>query len=71
MFFSEEETLMIAKEYDDYDLPLSCPACGGSGETISGAPGNCWRCKGKGEIYFERTSNPEDDPRPDWEREDQ
>ena len=36
-----------------------CPTCNGSGETISGAPGNCYRCKGRGVLKYEE---PEQDP---------
>lgn len=31
--------------------PDICPRCVGSGETISGAPGNCSMCGGSGMLY--------------------
>lgn len=52
----------------DEDGPLMCPVCRGSGEPVSGAPGNCHWCKGTGEVQY--IEDPYDDPRIDWERED-
>jgi hypothetical protein len=35
------------------DEVMICPQCAGSGEPVSGAPGNCYRCKGSGELKYE------------------